>query len=236
MRDVVSYCSIARASEVVAQPWTPIILRNLLVGSSTFTELAACAPGMSRSLLSTRLRQLQRNGLITAEPNPRRKGRVYSLTEAGRASAPVLSAMGDWADRWLSPESVEPAGGDPTPAAIVQCWCTSHLRPELLPRRPVVVRFDFPDEPPGLRHQWAIFDGTRSEVCQRLSGVDEDLVVVAESRALVAWHGGSLGWNLALRAGRIRVSGPAALAAALPSWHDGHSSATDPDVEGALPG
>ncbi len=50
------YCPIARASEVLAERWTPIIVRDLLNGSTTFTELAEGAPGLSRTLLASRLR------------------------------------------------------------------------------------------------------------------------------------------------------------------------------------
>jgi len=53
MRTYGQYCPIARASEVLAERWTPIILRNLLLGSTTFSEIAAGAPGLSRTLLTT---------------------------------------------------------------------------------------------------------------------------------------------------------------------------------------
>jgi HxlR-like helix-turn-helix len=64
MRSYGQYCPIARASEVLAERWTPIILRNLLLGSTTFSEIAAGAPGLSRTLLTTRLRELERAGVV----------------------------------------------------------------------------------------------------------------------------------------------------------------------------
>jgi HxlR-like helix-turn-helix len=60
MRSYGQYCPIARASEVLAERWSPIILRNLLLGSTTFSEIAAGAPRLSRTLLTTRLRELER--------------------------------------------------------------------------------------------------------------------------------------------------------------------------------
>jgi len=57
------YCPIARSSELLAERWTMIILRNILVGCQTFNEIADGAPGLSRGLLSKRLRELERAGV-----------------------------------------------------------------------------------------------------------------------------------------------------------------------------
>ena len=58
------FCPIARASEVLAERWTPIIVRNLLLGCTTFNEIASGAPGLSRALLAKRLRELEHVGVI----------------------------------------------------------------------------------------------------------------------------------------------------------------------------
>jgi DNA-binding HxlR family transcriptional regulator len=52
------FCPIARGSEILAERWTPVILRNVLDGCRTFNEIAAGAPGLSRSLLTKRLHEL----------------------------------------------------------------------------------------------------------------------------------------------------------------------------------
>ena len=55
MRTYGQYCPIARTSELLAERWTPIIIRNLLTGCRTFGELLAGAPGISKALLAQRL-------------------------------------------------------------------------------------------------------------------------------------------------------------------------------------
>ena len=60
MRSYGQYCPIARAAEILAMRWTPLILRNLLLGSTTFNQIADGAPGIPRSLLASRLRELER--------------------------------------------------------------------------------------------------------------------------------------------------------------------------------
>ncbi|HWC12086.1 MAG TPA: winged helix-turn-helix transcriptional regulator, partial [Acidimicrobiales bacterium] len=80
MRSYGQFCPIARGSEVVAERWTPIILRNRLLGCRTFNEIAAGAPGLSRALLVRRLRELERFGLLEIRPKPDGHGSLYEPT------------------------------------------------------------------------------------------------------------------------------------------------------------
>ncbi len=214
MRTYGQYCPIARASEVLAERWTPIILRNMLLGSTTFTEIAAGAPGLSRTLLTTRLRELQRAGVLHASPNPSARGSRYHLTEAGKDLADVMAALGTWGERWieLAPEHLDPG-------MVLHSWVNWYLARERLPKRRVVAQFDFRGLPKKGARLWTIFDGVRSEVCQTYPGFEVDLFVDAEPRALAEWHLGRIEWPDALRAERIRVFGPPSLARTLPTWN-----------------
>jgi DNA-binding HxlR family transcriptional regulator len=214
MRTYGQYCPIARASEVLAERWTPIILRNLLLGCTTFGEIADGAPGLSRTLLTTRLRELKRAGILEATPNPSGRGFVYQATEAGTDLAAVLAAMGVWGERWLelAPEHLDPG-------VVLHSWCSWYLARDLIPKRRVVVQFDFPDLPKKGAQLWVIFDGEQSEVCRKDPHFEVDLFVESESRALAEWHLGRIEWADAVRASRIRVIGPSSLARALPTWN-----------------
>jgi DNA-binding HxlR family transcriptional regulator len=68
------YCPIARASEVLAERWTLIIVRNLLAGCRTFSELCDGAPGIPKDTLTQRLGVLEQFGIIERKPSPRRRG------------------------------------------------------------------------------------------------------------------------------------------------------------------
>src|ERR671930_339574 len=84
MRTYGQYCPIARASELLAERWSIIILRNLVVvGCRTFNEIADGAPGLSRGLLSKRLRELERAGIIEIGPKPDGHGSTYEPTRRG---------------------------------------------------------------------------------------------------------------------------------------------------------
>ncbi|MGI9584306.1 MAG: winged helix-turn-helix transcriptional regulator [Acidimicrobiia bacterium] len=214
MKTYNQYCPIARSSEILAQRWTPIIIRNLLNGPTTYNKLADQAPGIPRSLLTSRLRDLQSARLVTKAPSSDGKGNVYHLTEAGQDLATVVSAMGEWGEQWLD---VTPQHADPV--YFLNSWINTYLNHDTLPKSRVTVRFDFTDQPAKVSPMWVIFDQRHSEVCRTNPGYDEDLIVTAESVALTEWHLGRTEWHHATRNGRITVHGTPKLAKNLPTWN-----------------
>src|SRR5215831_17193945 len=88
------YCPIARALDVLGERWSLLILRDMLVGTSRFNDLARGLPGLSRSLLSKRLRQFERAGLVE------RLDGAYVLSDAGRELEPIVFGLGAWGARW----------------------------------------------------------------------------------------------------------------------------------------
>src|SRR5262245_11924960 len=77
------YCPIARGSEIFAERWTPLIIRNLHLGCETFGEIVEGAPGLSHTLLTQRLKQLERFGSVESAPKAQGRGHRYQLTSAG---------------------------------------------------------------------------------------------------------------------------------------------------------
>ena len=199
------YCGMARGSEIFATPWTPIILRNLLLGCATFTEILDGAPGLSRTLLSQRLRTLSGYGLVE------RRGRGgYQLTPAGQALQPVVDALGSWGERWLdyAPEHYD--------AGVVLWGLAKHVPGDRLPTRTVVLRVDVSDD--ARRRFWLLADPRHVEVCARRPGQPEEVVVATDSESLTRWHTGRITLAAAMRTSAITVEGPRALVRMLASW------------------
>lgn len=208
------YCPIARASEILAERWTPLLVRNLMLGANTFNDLARGVPAMSRSMLSKRLAELEHAGVIRSAPKQRGQGSIYQLTEAGVDLAAVIEALGVWGERW-----VEVTTTHADPGFALWAWCQAQLDRSKLPAGRIVVAFTFPDEAPGNRHYWLLVDDGDAEVCYADPGGTPDLYVEAQSLAFVDWHRGALSWSAARRDGRIRVTGPSNLARALATWN-----------------
>jgi DNA-binding HxlR family transcriptional regulator len=211
MKSYGQYCPIARGSEVFAERWTPIIVRNLYLGCRTFTEIQAGAPGIPKALLTARLVQLTELGVVERQPGENGRGWRYSLSPCGEELFDVCEALGNWGSRWLE---LAPRDLDP----YLALWAIAHsLDAKRLPRERLVIRFEFPDQ---RRHRrfWLLVERGEAEVCVGNPGHAEDLVVEAESEAFVRWHLGHLSWSRALADRRIRTTGPRALVRAFLSW------------------
>jgi DNA-binding HxlR family transcriptional regulator len=200
------YCPISRGAEIFAERWTPIIIRNLLVGCHTFGEIEDGAPGIPRSLLSQRLRLLERQGVLKRRTAGRRTS--YHLTDCGHDLAEVCHALGVWGARWLEmgPEHLDPH---------LALWYWSRSV-EGLPDRRVVVRFDIPDARPD--RFWVVLDKRRTEVCVQSPGYDEDLVVRTDTACLVGWQTGAVSLAGARRDGRFRIDGSPSMVRAFGRW------------------
>jgi len=215
MRNYGQFCPIARASEILAERWTPIIIRNVLLGCTTFNAIAAGAPGLSRGLLSSRLRELERAGVIEIHAKTDHPGSTYEPTEAGRELWKVLMALQHWGAKWveLTPEHAHPG-------VVLWTWATGYLRRDLLPDRRTVIRFEYTTVRGPGRRGWLLVERRNAEICERHPGGDEDLVVlVHEPLAFARWHLGEIAWGDALRSRAIEVTGRPDLARALPTWN-----------------
>jgi DNA-binding HxlR family transcriptional regulator len=103
------YCALARALDLVGGRWTLLIVRELRLGPRRFTDLVDGLPGISRKLLSDRLRDLERDGLITRRDLPPPAARqVYELTDDGRDLAAAMAPLIAWGVRRLG----EPERGE----------------------------------------------------------------------------------------------------------------------------
>ncbi|GAA1272277.1 winged helix-turn-helix transcriptional regulator [Pseudonocardia aurantiaca] len=210
MRTYGQFCPIARTSELIAERWTPIIVRNLLHGCRTFTEIRQGAPGISPALLAKRLDTLERHGIVESRYIPARRGRSYELTERGRDLESVCEAMGQWGARWLE---IEPHHLDP--AYVL--WATTKLVDvSRLPDRTVVVRFDMRDRPAD--QYWLILRKPQPELCTRGVGHVEDIVAHADAACLVDIHLSRTSYAEAVRTGRLVLDGAPALTRAFTTW------------------
>lgn len=96
-REYGQFCGLARAAEVLGQRWTMLILRDLLVGPRRYSDLVAGLPGIPTNLLATRLKELERDGIVVREARDRPdRSIVYRLTARGADLGPALDALGRW--------------------------------------------------------------------------------------------------------------------------------------------
>ncbi|WP_069160935.1 winged helix-turn-helix transcriptional regulator [Nocardia altamirensis] len=198
------YCPISRALDVLGERWSLLILRDLLVGSTRFNDLARGLPGLSRSLLAKRLRQFERAGLVD------KVGSDYLLTEAGLELKPILFGLGEWGSRWTF--------GDPRPAeldpAVLVWWMHTRMDTSAFPGRRQVFAVRFAD----VAHRfWIVIEAGTPSVCDADPGYPVDVIITSDVASLYQVWLGRLSAAQAIRTGRLLFTGPTALTRRMPS-------------------
>ena len=212
MREYGQYCPVSQTAEVVADRWTPLILREMVLGSTRFNDIERGLPGISRTLLSKRLQHLERKGVVVRGPAEGGRGSEYHLTPAGKALERVLDAMGEWAVEWLFTEP-EPADVDP----VTLLWWM-HRRVDLgrLPNRRVVLEFDFRGD--GGPTLWLVLDRGEPSLCTKHPGFDTDVLVTTTGLTMTRIFAGIISLSEALEAGTLELEGPPALCRDFGHW------------------
>jgi len=203
-------CPVSLASEVIAERWTPLILREIvLFGACRFGDIQRGTGRISQSLLVQRLRTLEEAGVIERRPNRHGRGWEYYPTTAGTELAPVLEAFGEWAQHWVE---LRRADCDP---AYLMLTVQSLIDPARIPARPITVRFEFAQHP---KIYWLVLDGAEPELCYNDPGRQIDLVVAVDEEVFGAVLIGRASFDGAVDDGAIRLDGPPDLVRAFPSW------------------
>jgi DNA-binding HxlR family transcriptional regulator len=205
------FCPVAKAMELLDERWTLLVVRELVSGSQHFNELRRGLPRMSPTLLSRRLQQLTRAGVIErrTEGNEVR----YVLTQAGQELRPVVEALGAWGVRWIG----EIGDEDLDPKLLL--WdMHRHIDQEAVPDGRTVVRFRFPELPSDLRDWWLVITRGEADVCDADPGYEVTVTVTGGLRDMVEIWRGDVSWSQALRARAVEVQGPEAMRRAVPGW------------------
>jgi DNA-binding HxlR family transcriptional regulator len=213
-RDYGQYCPVSLASEVLADRWTPLILRELCLGSTRFNDIERGLPGISRTLLAQRLKHLERKGVLIRQPARAGRGSEYHLTEAGRDLEPVIMAMGEWAVRWLF---AEPLPEDVDPVTLTW-WMHRRVARDRLPDRRVVIQFDY--QGPRAVVIWLVLDRGEPSVCVRHPGFDTDVLVKTDPVSFMRVFAGIDELSDAVRAGRVVIEGPPSLTRGFGRWFE----------------
>ena len=213
MRGYGQFCPVAQAAEVIAERWTPLVIRELLSGSHHFNDIKRGVPLMSSALLSKRLKTLQLCGIIERR-SLAGGGHEYHLTQAGEELRPWVELMGVWAQRWVR-RPVTPEDADP---ALLMWDMRRSINVDRLPEKRVVVRFDFRGAPKGKRSWWLVLEQPEPDLCLTDPGFGVALTVRTEAVTMASVWVGDLELAGAIRSRLIILEGPSRLRRAFPSW------------------
>lgn len=209
------FCPVAMAAEILCTRWTVVLLRELTAGSTRFNDLRRGVPRMSPALLSQRLKELERAGILTRKSGSERGVFEYQLTAAGRELRPIVEAFGVWGQRriesHLSLQHLD--------AQLLMWDMRRNLNTTPMPKKRSVVQFSYPELPATQRSWWLIVDpGESVDLCSIDPGFDVDLYVSVDLRTMTAIWMGLVSVRAAMADRRMMLTGNRQLANAMQSW------------------
>ena len=207
MRSYGQYCPVARASELLGDRWTLLIVREMIYGPLGFAAIERGLPGISRSVLATRLRRLQRDGIISKQADGR-----YGFTQAGEALRPVVQKLGEWVAEWVLADPA-PAELDPE---LLMLFVSRHVKRDALPPGKTVIQFEFVGA--ATRYIWLTMEPHDVSVCLQDPCLPVDLVVRGAVHDLFMVYMGRTTLAAAVRGERVRLTGTRDNVRGFSSW------------------
>ena len=207
------FCPIAKASEVIGERWMLLVVRELISGASSFTELQRGLGGISPSVLSSRIQTLVHQGIIERlESAP--KGRRYRLTESGSELAPIIEAIGSWGHRWVRSRMSR----DELDVELLMLHIRRNFDASAFPKDHAVVSFVFSDLHGEGRRWWLLVDDGHTELCTAYPGRAEDVTLTCRLRTMTEVFTGVVALKAALMTGQVEAHGPTQLMRTAHRW------------------
>ena len=212
MKSFGQFCPLAQATQLLCERWTMLVVRELVAGSTRFSELQKGVPLMSPTLLSKRLKQLHDAGVITKSGTAGKT--VYELTEAGHELTPIVQLFGAWGHRWVQ-TSLVVADLD---ASLLMWDIRRSVNPKAFPIRRVVVQFEYPDASKGARKWWLVSEDGDVDLCLKDPGGDVDIVIKSPLAKMTAVWTCQVTFKEAVKRGDVKVFGDTKLVNKLQDW------------------
>lgn len=207
------FCPMAKATELVGEKWTLLVLRELFLGTTRFSDFQRALSRMSPTLLTKRLRHLEQCGIVIRKKRPGQRGYEYRLSAAGRELGPLIEILATWGMRWARARLMD----EELDVEFLMREMQRQLDVEKLPDGETVLCFIF-DELVKHKTWWLVINDDNVDLCTENPGKDVDLYINSSVRTLAEVWRGDLELRKALRNGSIRTTGLRHLAGTMSGW------------------
>lgn len=208
------FCPVAKASEILGERWTLLIVRDLIRGITRFNEFQRNLSMISPTLLNKRLKSLEDQGLLVKKPIPSQRRHQYHPTPMCKELAPIVMQLGEWGMRWARGQTDE----NELDVELLMSDIKDNFSPEALPSGQTVVHFQFP----GLKkfNRWwiSVKDGEEVDLCCDDPGLDVDVYITADLRTMIEVHMGDRSLRSARESGNVRIQGAPSITKNISSW------------------
>lgn len=207
------FCPIAKATEILGERWTILILRELLLGGRRFNTLQRGLGDISPALLTKRLKSLEDQGMVIRRRISGQKGYEYFPTEACEALLPVLVSLGEWGLVWARHTILDPDFD----VEFLMLYLERSVDPSKLKGNETILKFRFSDLAEQ-RDWWLIVKDGGAEVCLKDPGKEIDVYFNCSVRTLSDVWMGDRTYREAIQSGDLGVQGDRTLTRNITSW------------------
>ena len=207
------FCPMAKATELIGEKWTLLILRELFLGTKRFNEFQRALSRMSPTLIAKRLKLLEKHGIIIRKKISGQKSYEYLLTVAGQELSPMIEILAIWGMRWVTDQLSE----DELDINFLMMELQRKLVTNHIPGRKAIICLIFDNQ---IKHKswWLIIDNDQVDLCTTDPGKDVDLYITSSVRTIVEVWRGDLSLRAAIKKKSITLIGMKHLIRSMPDW------------------
>ena len=221
------FCPIAKSWEIIGEKWTILIVREILMGSSRFNQLQRGLGSISPTILTRRLNDLEKNGMIYKKKIQGGRGFEYFPTQSCQELQPTLNIIGQWGMRWahdnLSTKDYN--------VELLMLYLQRSINPDMLPNTETVIRFKFNDMDEQGKW-WLVVKNGLVDICDRDPGKDVDIYFTTGVKTMTEVWLGKTSYRKAIADDEISIIGPTSLTKEITKWMSNSVFADLPSAEG----
>jgi len=207
------FCPVSKATEIIGEKWTLLILRELLMGTSRFNDFQRSMSRISPTVLNKRLKQLEEKGVVLKKRLSGQKGFEYRLTAMGKELEPLIEQVAIWGQRWARGQMSD----DELDVEGLMWDIHRRIQTDSLPDGETVLSFYFSDLDK-YRKWWLVVSRDDVDLCTEDIGKDVDLYISSDLRTMVEVWLGDRDLKAMLRNERINAVGSKVLIRSMEDW------------------
>ena len=206
------FCPVSKATEIIGEKWTLLILRELLMGTSRFNDFQRSMSRISPTVLNNRLKQLEEKGVVLKKRLSGQKGFEYRLTAMGKELEPLIEQVAIWGQRWARGQMSD----DELDVEGLMWDIHRRIQKDSLPDGETVLSFNFSDL--DKFGKWWLVISRDVDLCTEDTGKDVDLYISSDLRTMVEVWIGDQDLKAMLRNERIIAVGSKVLIRSMEDW------------------
>lgn len=213
MIDYGQSCPVAKAAGILGERWTMLIVRELLVGATGFSEIKRAFPRASPTIISKRLSDLESAGIVEKHRKQERGHAKYRLTQAGEELGPLVESMGVWATRWAADQLRK----EELDEYLMMVEISRRICVEKLPSRALIIGFNFRSGPENTEW-WLVIRDKTIDICQDEPSPDVDIWIQSSSALFTEIWLGRKPLATELESGEVSIVGDRDLTRTAQQW------------------